>query len=273
DSTDYSCAYDSVFGVLYSLWLDNTAIRSRQFTDLSAELAILVNGFRETLAGISSLETVRDAVRKMVHLRQPSSFPYGPNYASVDLLSQYILPDSSCGRATTICTRCNYRQQGSITTLGHHLTVSPSTSLARSDSFISLRMWFNEHFPKQVHRCPSCFADDKMTAKMLRATVVSAVPSILFLFISNVKIHLDPFIQFVCNGSSVRLYLRGLVYHSNAHFTSRIISVQGDIWFHDGIVTRNSSVYDGNIRDLPSLAGLHHRNSHNLVLAMYALEA
>ncbi|KAI0788943.1 hypothetical protein BC629DRAFT_1273008, partial [Irpex lacteus] len=41
--------------------------------------------------------------------------------------------------------------------------------------------------------------------------------------------------------------LIGIIYYGNNHFTSRIISNSGDIWYHDGIETQSQCQYEGNI--------------------------
>ena len=39
--------------------------------------------------------------------------------------------------------------------------------------------------------------------------------------------------------------LKGVVYFSHNHFTSRIITQSGQIWFHDGITLQHSMRYEG----------------------------
>ncbi|KAJ7204254.1 hypothetical protein C8J57DRAFT_982211, partial [Mycena rebaudengoi] len=78
DSSNYSCAYDSVFCILFNIWMDDRVVRSAQLGPLSSELATLVNGFSDVLSGTISLEQARDVVRCMLHERQRASFPTGP---------------------------------------------------------------------------------------------------------------------------------------------------------------------------------------------------
>jgi len=44
--------------------------------------------------------------------------------------------------------------------------------------------------------------------------------------------------------------LRGVIYYGSNHFTSRIISSTGQVWFHDGIVTGRSTEYEGTLEDV-----------------------
>jgi len=41
--------------------------------------------------------------------------------------------------------------------------------------------------------------------------------------------------------------LCGLIYFGGGHFTSRIIRADGQIWFHDGIISGRATVYHGSI--------------------------
>jgi hypothetical protein len=44
--------------------------------------------------------------------------------------------------------------------------------------------------------------------------------------------------------------LRGVIYYGSDHFTSRIISLTGQVWFHDGIITGRSTEYEGMLEDV-----------------------
>jgi hypothetical protein len=43
----------------------------------------------------------------------------------------------------------------------------------------------------------------------------------------------------------VRYNLRGIIYYENQHFTSRFVTGTGMIWFHDGMLTGSSLIYEG----------------------------
>ncbi|KAJ7245743.1 hypothetical protein C8J57DRAFT_1024812, partial [Mycena rebaudengoi] len=76
------------------------------------------------------------------------------------------------------------------------------------------------------------------------------VPSVLFLFVTSTKVDIDPRLTFTrVDGTSVQMKLRGVVYHGASHFTTRIVTPAADVWFHDGITTRGTSVYEGAVID------------------------
>ncbi|KAJ7204255.1 hypothetical protein C8J57DRAFT_1542277 [Mycena rebaudengoi] len=94
---------------------------------------------------------------------------------------------------------------------------------------------------------------------------------LFILFVSSAKIALDPYLTFTrADGEEVVLCLRGVVYHGGSHFTSRIVDSHGDVWFHDGITTRSTSVYEGNLGSISSLSGLHSHAGDSAILAIYA---
>jgi hypothetical protein len=48
-----------------------------------------------------------------------------------------------------------------------------------------------------------------------------------------------------------RYNLRGVVYHGKFHFTSRLIKPNGQVWYHDGILTGSKCMQDGILGALP----------------------
>ena len=73
----------------------------------------------------------------------------------------------------------------------------------------------------------------------------------------------------VVDGQEVILRLRGIIYHGDNHFTSRIFSHTGKVWFHDGITTKASCIEDGQLSD-KSNSDLRYYEDQELVLAVYS---
>ena len=65
------------------------------------------------------------------------------------------------------------------------------------------------------------------------------------------------------------LYLKGIIYYGENHFTSRIISKDGKIWFNDGITTRGKSIEEGHLSTITD-KNLRKFKGKDLVLAVYA---
>ena len=112
-------------------------------------------------------------------------------------------------------------------------------------------------------KCSEC------ESNLMKHKYYTEVPKLMVFEYPNQKIATSHKITFKSNGDTTVLHLRGIVYHGSNHFTSRIISSEGDIWFHDGIATGKSCEDDGHLsttsnQDLKSCKG------RQLVLAIYA---
>jgi hypothetical protein len=76
-------------------------------------------------------------------------------------------------------------------------------------------------------------------------------------------------IRLVVNDETAVLHLRGIVYHGEKHFTCRIISPEGEMWYHDGMTTGNSCATDIGL-NVSTDAKLKTCKGKRLVLAIYA---
>lgn len=75
------------------------------------------------------------------------------------------------------------------------------------------------------------------------------------------KVHIE--------GSSVVFTLRGIIYFGGYHFTSRIMTSDGQIWFHDGILTGDRSQAIGKTSDFTN-SELLECNGKDAIIALYA---
>ena len=62
--------------------------------------------------------------------------------------------------------------------------------------------------------------------------------------------------------------IRGVIYFSQNHFTSHVITQSGQIWFHDGMTLQHSMRYEG-LLDTELCPNIFYSNSGNAVLAIY----
>ena len=76
-------------------------------------------------------------------------------------------------------------------------------------------------------------------------------------------------LNIVADGQEVQLRLRGIIYHGDNHFTSRIFSPTGQVWFHDGMTTKANCIEDGQLSD-KSNSDLRYYEDQELVLAVYS---
>jgi hypothetical protein len=66
------------------------------------------------------------------------------------------------------------------------------------------------------------------------------------------------------------LQLKGMVYHGGFHFTSRIISSDGAVWFNDSMTTGRQCEKDEHLETMSGRKLMKCRGK-KLVLAIYAL--
>ena len=72
------------------------------------------------------------------------------------------------------------------------------------------------------------------------------------------------------NNSAIMLPICGLIYYYGAHFVVRIISPDGEVWYHDGIETKRHCVHEGYLADFTE-ANLSFQGSKTCVGVVYAL--
>jgi hypothetical protein len=80
---------------------------------------------------------------------------------------------------------------------------------------------------------------------LMKRTIFVQTPPILAFDISNgLVLSINSILWILCNGTRVRYVLRGVIYFDNQHFTERVVTSSGMVWFHDGIFTGRSLVYE-----------------------------
>jgi hypothetical protein len=112
DQYDYSCAYDSFFGILYNIWIMDPHYWSEEFDNINGDyLGVLSEGFKLVLEGHASLEDIRDSIRVQLHELDPTKFPMGQRGASVgDLASTMLQSDRTLTESHIMCTNCAYTE-------------------------------------------------------------------------------------------------------------------------------------------------------------------
>ncbi|KAJ7018579.1 hypothetical protein C8F04DRAFT_977051 [Mycena alexandri] len=79
-----------------------------------------------------------------------------------------------------------------------------------------------------------------------------SVPCLLVLALDRSGLEYSQTLTFDVDGSLSILKLRGVIYGGDHHFTSRYITPTGGVWFHNGISTGRSWVFEGDLNNLPN---------------------
>ena len=92
----------------------------------------------------------------------------------------------------------------------------------------------------EIHEeCPDCHCALKQPISFETA------PSVLVFEINSKNIKISKTLKIVQDGETVILEVRGLIYHGDFHFTSRIIGNDNNVWYHDGMITGSTCENEG----------------------------
>src|SRR5882762_747622 len=79
---------------------------------------------------------------------------------------------------------------------------------------------------------------------MMQPISFKTYPSMLVFEINTRNIKVSKTLKFEREGRMVVLDVRGLIYHGDFHFTSRIIGTDGFVWYHDSMTTGSNCEND-----------------------------
>lgn len=261
DAANYSCAYDALFSVLHYTWATNPHKWNRIFKELNPVAVLMVNGFQKALGGSKSMEEGRDAVRAALHKLDNVKFPWGQAGTSIGSLSREIFRKLHGISVQYECNKCrqkradigdeylqalDYRYDPTL----HTVTDAIKSSLQQTNG---------------VHLCGRCHSEESLIQSF------SDAPKILCINNLGPTMRLEREMRIKSsNGRNTVLHLRGLIYHGDFHFVSRTVCLDGTVWFHDGMVTRDSMERDGTIRHLNTGKKIWTCRGKNLTAVIYA---
>jgi hypothetical protein len=258
DGDNYSCAYDALLTISYEIWSIDTKAWTRKFKEINQHhLKSMSSCFKKYMNGQASFETARDTIRHEIHSQSPAQFPYGTRGTSVSALASAILaPQNFVAISSPECTNCEYSEASIDDRLNFVLYEKEDTPKSTSHWLRSL-----EH---ETHeRCPQCFS------AMMQPISFKSAPNVLIFEINSRNIKLNKTLKFEQEGETVVLDVRGLIYHGDFHFTSRIIGTDGIVWYHDGMTTGSGCENEGDIDKLSS-RNLLKCKGKKLILVVYA---
>ncbi|KAJ7854010.1 hypothetical protein B0H13DRAFT_1642583 [Mycena leptocephala] len=270
DDVNYSCAYDALFTLLINVWTSDPERWHAEFATTSASMSILSNGIKAVISGSQSLERTRNQVRRYLHTNAPDDFPYGPNSTSVDKLGNAMFPSISHGTGKQVCANCGFRDPTSYAVLESFLSAGWSRRRERITG-VPISEWMTEYFSKSRRACPDCPRNNRRS-RMVMTTVLNSVPNLMLISIDSRNLTFDKFLNLNVHGQAARLALRGIVYGGLGHFTCRYVSLDGWIWFHDGITAGRRCVREFQYDSLLNKLDLQFCRERHAVAVLYALE-
>jgi len=134
------------------------------------------------------------------------------------------------------------KPQGSLC---HSLALSHST-------YTSTAAWIQNPMETQARVCTKCNSHLENVFSFIQP------PNILALSFPQSNLHINAEFLMKVENNDYQYILRGIIYFGADHFTSRIITDQTLIWYHDGMETAANVEYEGtigNIQDLNTCRG------------------
>jgi hypothetical protein len=245
-----SCAYDAVFVILFNIWRENPIASSTSWRTLESELLDLLitsfethDSFPASLSGTSqhfSLEEIRDFMRRRL-ARISTEFIFG-RYTSVQcIIERFFKTRYPVTISDLMCPNGHVVDR-------HRSPTSSCEIIVFAQPGTSLQYCIDNFTHSTASKCTTC------DTFLLRTTsFVQSPPIILFDFgFGGCVPSLSSVVLIPCGETGrVRYNLRGIVYYKDQHFTSHFVTGTGMIWFHDGILTGSSLIYEG--QDIDSI--------------------
>ena len=262
-----SCAYDAIITVLFNIWFDfNTQSGTASIEDTQCVMFNnLIQRFRsherccsQVVAGSPtySLEQICEYFRHSL-ARVSQEFTFG-SYASIQSIAEYLFHSQEIITTSNVFCSDGHRTNGR----DRQSSISSYQIIILGSTERSLQACMDNFTHQLASKCTTC------DSNLIRCTTFIQSPPLLAFDLSSINasesesaLTLDPVVWISCDGSHVHYVIRVVIYFDNQHFTEHIVTSTGMIWYHDGIFTGRSPVYES--QDLTSIT------TENSVMAFY----
>src|SRR5882757_7066118 len=155
-------------------------------------------------------------------------FPYGSRGTSVVDLAVKVFHNTNINASTQLeCVNCQFTDEPVEDELSFVI-------FNASEGITSTRDQLRQTLVCESDAsCPECLMPLK------QVTSYYNVPNILLFSVGGQKISVSKHIKIRTVSGSKMYQLKGLVYHGAFHFTSRMVTSDGSVWFHDGQLGAN----------------------------------
>jgi hypothetical protein len=224
-----SCAYDSIFTPVYVLWRAYRDIWTEEIQRTGSATAVqLVEGFIRFEEGRGSLEDARDDVRRTL-ARTERGCVYG-SYTSLDSICSVWFKTSE------VVFERFYQCPN-----GHRVRQSYDSDAYFSAGTVlygSISQWISIDTAQTSALCQICSLSVDIRVKFR-----SCPPLLSFQLLEPTGTTFMDHILTVHIEDRVQTYaLAAVIYYSQQHFTSQIITRDGRVWFYDGMAVASQSV-------------------------------
>ena len=254
DSINHSCAYDSIFTVLYNIWERNPTLWQRRLTEISGNLNLLCRGFERALKKESTLEIARNHVRRTMTHDNPAYFPLGSAMTNISRIVDGIIPARTCGVSTLTCETCNYRQANPLLYFGEYIELTTTGQFHDDSEDVSLLStvlgWqLNNRQRRSQRNCPECILQQNLS-KLILSINFERIPYLMIIEFSSPRYIIDWHLNYTSNNILFQFKLAGIIYIGQNHFVCRVIDDAGIVWYNDGITTGRRCFKEGCLPDV-----------------------
>lgn len=269
DSSNYSCSYDALFTIMHGIWSHDVARWTLIMNNLSYPFKTLADGWSRE---ISSLESTQDEVRAIVHALDPVAFPQGTVGADVNELAEKISNAAVRGQTFTLCDFCGYCKSVRAAKIYDFINVGRSVFTDSSQSPTSHLLsksleYMMGHVTTQI--CPECMETDT-PHYLIKRSIFASLPDLMCVNLIDENILLDFSFTMGEGVATKNMILRGVIYYGSYHFTARLIDLQSNIWYHDGMLTGTQCPFQSNAKDHTNSVFLQKDGDKKAVGAVYA---
>jgi hypothetical protein len=266
DQNDYSCAYDSLFTVLYHIWAEGQLKHRAYFEERTHYIQILCTHFNSFLNKKCTFESVRDQLRMILNRAKPLEYRYGTNYTDISLLVTDFTSAKFHAMSHLRCLTCNFSAEKQLRFFQDYTLVGWSSvdhrilQTASIQSYLNYKMKGKDVITNKL--CPSC-------AKSLYDTqYIKELPSILIFSLAS-WININGRLTFDVSNISKEYVLKGVIYSNRNHFTARLIDDMLNVWYHDGQTTRSLCQQEQSLVGIDGIVPLKSFGEYKAIIAFY----
>ena len=259
DCQDYSCAYDSLFTVLYNIWADAPTLWSARFDNISEYLSILSAGFHLVRNESITIEVARDTTRLKLNRVDPTEYPMGTAFTCLAALTQRMMVraghrDSGVNFLT--CRTCGYKGD-TLLHIGEYLTLKDTGPFQdgrhkMGEIFDCLGWNLSAQQRESQVPCPRCSGSiSEGRQRLVLEVSINRLPYLMCIMLNEDCFYISAKLTYQQSQFDVVFHLRGIVYGDGNHFVARLITKDGRIWYHDGMTTQSICILEGKMGQIP----------------------
>jgi hypothetical protein len=257
DSKDYSCAYDSLFTILYNIWTEAPTVWSGRFRNVTDCLSMLSDSFLLVKNGTIAIEGARDAMRRELNRLDSRESPMGAAFTCLAKLTSEMMGNNhDSGAIYLSCITCGYKGN-TLLHISEYFQLKDSGPLqdgSYQHGYISdcLALHLTEKQKVSTFPCPRCPTSNSNTQHLLTLAIsMNRLPYIMCIMLNKSCFQVNETLNYVHDEFDVIYRLKGIVYGDGNHFVARLFTKDCKIWYHDGMTTGSNCHFEGNLENLP----------------------